>query len=209
MSESRRNFLDSLIVSGRDAFTFKNLIKRILYFLFFAVVLSLPTLIKSLDKVGQSGGNAFEYFRALMSSIWHGVGVSLASLWSFFTQWSLYIDNHAWGSLVIGMIMVLAVIGFFYQPISLIINFFDGQGRAETGDSAGNATGAIVRLIFTLVIVIILSSIVFYTGISDPILTDLKNTEDKPQIDPGEINNTTVEVNETSITNSINMLTGG
>ena len=203
MSE-RRNIFDSLFSSFRDATSFKNLAIKFLLLLFFGILLSIRTLVKNLDKVGVSHGGVIQYLQAFMKSVYHGVGVSLASIWSLITQWSIYVDTHAWGSMSIGIIMGLAVIGFIYQPVSILVNIFDGKDKKDTGNESGNATGVLMRLAFTLLVVLILSVIVFYSGISESILSDNQDIQGDDTITP-EINQTQND----SIVNALDMLDSG
>ena len=210
-NNTKSNFFDSLFSSCRDAFSFKNFMKRLLFFFFFGILLGLRQLIRNVDAVGYAGGGVFGFIRAFTLSTWQGIGVALSSLWSFFVDYRLYFSSSAWGSLIVGVIMCLALIGFFFQPISLFVNLFDGHSSRDTGNSSGNATGWIVRLAITLVIIIMLSASSFYGEWSEPILSDVDSLDD--DVDgvvgvPGNesVNGSVEEVVEDSLINSINLL---
>ena len=207
-----KNAFNSISESTIDALSFGNVMRRILYFLFFGVLLGLTKLITALDLVGQQGGGTWGFIKALGISIWYGVGIALASSWDFIVGIAngTLASNNAVGSIIFGGIMFVAIIGFFFQPVSLIINILDMKGRRETGNSSGNATTWIVRLVFTIVVVTILSASFFYSGASESILMNTANP------DTNSTSNTTIPIiNDTensdtnnTFINSINLLTG-
>lgn len=155
----------SLLDSFRGAFSFWNLLKRFFLTLFFAVVLSLDFLVKGLDEVGMSKGSAFDYFKMLMMAVWNGIHKAAGSLWIVIANYDTYFVSRSIGSIIVSVIFALALIAVFFQPISLLINTFDGKRE--------DSVGFLMRLGVTIIVVIVFSSIVYHMGNFDALTTDL------------------------------------
>lgn len=154
-----------LMDSTVEALSPQNLIRRIVLFLIFGVILALRTLVSNLDAVGRAGGGLFDYLKAVSSAMWEGVWLSLGSVWSVAINPMGYINSSSWGSIIFVIISIGLLLLFFFQPVSLLLNIVDGQ--------RGQATGVPLRIIVTLIVIIILSSIVYYSGSGVPITSAL------------------------------------
>lgn len=173
----------NLADSALDAVSLQNIIKRIFLFLVFGILLALKQMVQGIDAVGQAGGGFVLYFKVIMKAMWHGVFLSLGSMWAIILSPSLYIQNHSWGSLVFAVFAMVVLVLFFYQPVSIFINILDGR--------KGHATGILLRLIVTIILVLIMSGVAYYAGGGVTLTTNLN----------GAIAPATVPVNNTIIEN--------
>jgi len=156
--------------SVADALSPMNILKRIFLFIVFGIVLALKTLVSNIDVVGRTGGGFWAYLTAISSAMWQGVWLSLGSMWSVIVQPQLYFSTHSYGSIGFAIFSMAMLMLFFFQPISLLINIIDGQ--------KGNATGTLLRLFVTFIVVMVLSCIIFYTGAGDTITSSLPAIND-------------------------------
>lgn len=176
----------NLMDSTAEALSPKNILKKVFLFLVFGVLLGLKELIYNIDKVGQTGGGILQYLGALSHAMWSGIFISLGSMWAVVTDTSGYLTSHSYGSIIFAVFSMIVLIMFFFQPISLIVNIFDGQ-RGET-------TGTLLRMFVTIIIVLVLSCIVFYAGGQQTITTGVGN----------QTKNTTTTIEEVEDTLLIN-----
>ena len=107
----RYNLMDSAV----EAFSITNLLKRILLFLVFGIVLGLKQLIQNIDTVGRTGGGFFNYLFATSGAMWAGVVLSLGSMWAVIIQPSMYFASHSWGSIAFAFISMSVLIMFRLQ----------------------------------------------------------------------------------------------
>lgn len=142
-----------------------NILRRVFLFLIFGVILALRTLVSNLDNVGRMGGGFFDYFRAITSAMWEGVWLTLGSIWSVIINPEGYMATNSYGSIGFVIFSLIVLILFFFQPVSLFMNIIDGQ--------RGQANGVPLRLAVTLILIIILSCIIYYTGSGVPITSTL------------------------------------
>jgi len=179
------NWFDALWSSATDAFRFGNLIKRLLYFLLFGFLLGFTKLVSNLDVVGQSGGGFVGVLRAFGSSLRFGLGTAHTTAWDMVVNLRDFWASSSVGSLIAGFFFVVALVGFYFQPVSLFVNLVDGKGKRETGDKSGNATSGLVRLVFTVVVVLVVSMVVFYKGVSGSLIgNDVNVTGDVLEVLP-------------------------
>ncbi len=164
-----RDYDDTLTDSAMDALSPMNVLKRIFLFLVFGILLGLKELISNLDAAGASGGG-WLYLSAILGAVRHGVVIALGSMWIVLTQPTQYFQANSYGSIAFAVFSLVMLVAFFYQPVSLVVNIFDGQ--------RGQATGKILRIFVTLIIVVLLSCIVYYLGGQQTIVSTLSNLTD-------------------------------
>lgn len=182
MDEYNRGMGYNLVDSAREAFSLGNMVKRVVLFLVFGFLLGLKYLVQNLDEVGRQGGGFLAYMGALTDAQLQGVSVALGSLWKVIINPLAYISSHSWGSIIFCVFSLIFLMMFFYQPISIIINVFDGK--------RGHTTGVLLRSAITLLVIIISSSLVFYGIGGETVTSDLNDATDST--------NTTMETNETT-----------
>ena len=186
--ESKYNLGDSAV----EAFSLGNLLKRLLLFLVFGVLLALKELVGNLDAWGRAGGGAWGFISALGSAMWAGVGKALGSMWVVILNPNLYIETHSWGSIGFSIFSMIMLVAFFYQPVAFFMNILDGK--------RGHATGVLLRIVITALLVLILSAITFYTVGAETITTNLVNNT-APVVE-----NLTASVDPTNTSQVINLL---
>lgn len=203
------NWFDALWESATDAFKLGNLFRRVLYFLLFGFLLGFTKLISNLDLVGSSGGGFVGVLRAFGSSLRYGLGSAHTTAWDMVVHLKDFLASSSVGSIIAGGFFFVALVGFYFQPVSLLINLFDGKGKRETGDKSGNATSGAVRLVFTVVIVLVLSMIVFYAGGSDSLIGQA-GENDTVEVLP-DLNVSIPVLNESVVVNNsyVDLLGGG
>lgn len=206
------NVFDKLFESGVHAFSIGNLLKRFGLFILFSLLLGVTKLISGLDQAGARGDGFIGFIKALVESTRYGLGVGHTTLWdvlrNIFLGGNTFIQTHAWGTIIFTSLFFIGLVGFYFQPVSLFINFFDLKGKNETSDKGGNATSRIVRLFVTIIVVLIISVSVFYSGISESYAGGGVNFIESPDDIIDIIINETLNETNSSITNSLNMLTG-
>jgi len=149
-----------------DAMSPSNIVRRLVLFLIFGVILAMRTLVDNLDNVGRSGGGLFDYVGAIGNAMWEGIFLSLGSLWVVIQNPMGYINSSSWGSILFVIASFIVLIMFFFQPISLFMNIVDGQ--------KGQSTGIPLRMLVTIILIIIMSAIVYYAGLgSNPMVNAL------------------------------------
>lgn len=157
--------------SAMDALSPWNFVKRLFYFLVFGFFLGLQQLVHNLDVWGRSGGGAKALFLALWDTQKDGVSIALGSLWRVVVQPMDYIASSSYGSITFAVISFLLLIAFFFQPVSLFINIVDGR--------RGQATSHVIRIFSTVVLVLILSAMVFYTMGGETFTSDLTEIQEE------------------------------
>lgn len=167
------SFVDSIFKSGADALRFGNLMKRLLLAFFFAIILGLPGLIRNLDSI-PVGSGVWGFFKAFSAGLWSGIGVALSTLWDVLTNWSSFVSSGAYGSIGVAVLMIFALLMFFFQPISLLINIFDGKGSDEVGNRSGQATGFLLRFGITVFVVLLL--VVLFGRGGDSLASNINDT---------------------------------
>ena len=186
--------------SAMNALNPLNLLKRIFLFFLFAVVINLRQTITNLNDAGKASLVASGLVKklslfvfALWDSLRGGVKIAFVSTWAVISDFGTFISTMSIGSIFFSFLMMIGLVGLFFQPISLIINIFDGE--------ASQGTSFFVRLIVTIIVVLIMCAFTFYLGGAEnitqieestlPVLNDTINgTIDNIQNITNQTNNT-------------------
>lgn len=149
-----------LFNSVKHALKPSTIIGKILAFIIYTICLSLDMAGKYMDMVGRGQIN----FLYALIEIWKiGTKRALVTIYPFLLEvfklpFSLdfsFFSKHI-GTSIISLFFLLLLFGAFYHPIDLIINALDGR--------TGKSTSIIFRFVVTLIVLLITSSIYFYTS---------------------------------------------
>lgn len=161
------SFFDGLGESFRSATKFGNILKRILFFIIFGFFLGFTKLVTSLNELGANGGGFVGLYKAFVKSLYYGLGIAHVTFWNFITLFftgSNPFKTGQFGSILAGVIMMLLMFAFYFQPISWIINIFDAKGQESTGNKSGQGTSFWFRLAITFIVIFVVSWIVSMSG---------------------------------------------
>ncbi len=203
-----KNTFNNLARSTESALSLGNIIKRVFLFFMFGIILGLQTLVWGLDKAGANKSGFIGFVSAMGAAVRDGLGTAHATLWDVIRNvWfeltgnasAGYIANSALGTIIVTSIFFLAVMGFWFQPISLLINIFDFKGKKDTGDKSGQATSWLLRAFVTFIFIFILSCIIFYADWSTNIAGG------GPTYNNETINDTNINMTNNNTNNSVNI----
>lgn len=178
-SNNKDGFVTSLVHAMRPS----NLIMKALYMFGVITVLSIREFIYYLNLAGEQSQ---AWWTAIFPAYREGLAVIFTSIWSLIVDIASfefnYLNQDAYGNMIFGTIFILGAIYVTYQPVALFIDIIDGK--------QGDATSMLVKISWTLVAVVVISSIVFYSGGAESVLSTAVN------------NSTVVENVTTNVTNS-------
>lgn len=170
-----------LMVSFIDAMKPTNILKKTLYMFAVITVLSIREFIYYLNLAGEEGR---AWWTAIFPAYYDGLAVIFTSIWGLIVDLASmqfnYINQDAYGNLIFGVLFILGAIYVVYQPVSLLLDILDGQ--------KGETSSIFVKIACSLIAVVIISSIVYYSGGAESVLSTIDT-------------NTTVENVTTNSTN--------
>lgn len=160
------------------------IIKRIVYAIIFAAIISIRELIQAVDMAGKTGAGIFGYLWAILKSLGQGLFTALGSAWQVITSPGAYLANHYWGSIIFSAFTTILLFLFMYQPMSLLLN--------SMNDKNGGTTSPILIVLATILVTILISGIAYYLGGAHP-LTSNPNPPPVQNITlpPNNVTNTT------------------
>ena len=148
MIENKRNgFVESIT----DALSPLNILKKLLFMIAVVGILSIRELIYYLNLAGSGD---LTWYGAIFRAYYDGLGIIFSSVWSFFISFTSEILGL--GDWFFGILFFLGALYVVYQPVSLIIDALDFK--------KGHNTNLVFRIMVSLLIVIILSAIIYYSG---------------------------------------------
>jgi hypothetical protein len=202
MSEEKGIF-SKLFESGADALNPLNVLIRLAFFMFFGLITALPYTIRNLDSISLSGDGSFiNYTLAFLSASQEGFFIGLSTLGKLMSDFfSGSLENIPLGTAIFSIFVLIFAIWTFMQPIGLIVNTFD----LIKGNKAGNV---VIALLGSILLVVMLSPFAYSILDGKTITSELEsNTDDS--FDINQTANESIESNENTVVNSINMLVEG
>jgi hypothetical protein len=188
------NNRDGLTGSVLNALRPSNIIKKILYMAVIISLLSIREFIAYLNLAGQTGS---KWYTAILPAYRDGLATVFVSIWELIVDIGslqfIMISDGAIGNMIFGTLFLMGAMYVVYQPVSLLINALDG--------SKNDVASGLFKIGATLVAVVIISAIVYYTSDAQSVLTGATEIINK-QI----INNTVTNITQLNQTNIINMI---
>ncbi len=159
---------NGLISSAIDAFRPSNVIMKIVFMIITITALSITQLIYYLDLAGQKGAS---WWTALIPAYKEGLAVIFASVWTFIVELATFsINTNNYGTLFFGILFTLGAYYVLYQPVTLFLDVVDMR--------TGEHSSVLVKVMATVIMVVIVSAIVYYSGGADSVLSGAKQVSE-------------------------------
>lgn len=153
------------MASFLDAVKPGNIIKKILFFVFFALITATPFLVMNMDEVGNrvmsediaGGAKAWLYTKGMLGAMWTGVGTGLSTIGYTLMNFFNLLVEHRIGTIVFSVIVLIFASVMFSQPVKLLLDIFD----LKSGEETPSIISFLIALALTLVLI---SPIIYIAG---------------------------------------------
>lgn len=198
-----------------DAVKPGNIFAKVVQFIFFGLITATPYVVANLDQVADTVRasrttgiwTVLAYLKALVGAMWVGVGIGLSTVFSTIIHIKDMIGDQRIGTILFSVMVMIFATLMIYQPMRLGFNILDRQ--------KGRKHSAVTIALFSFATMLIVASPIAYlltdggtitSGITDDSAEPVQDTEVNESVG---VNVTVEDDEDTSITNSLNMLSGG